>query len=543
MGTKNCPESPRQKMINMMYLVLTAMLALNVAAETLYAFKVVDESLMKTYLSFSDKNKVLVNDFSIQYDLNQERTEQWMNLAEEVHGESEDLISYIVDLKVLLAEASGALVKEPGKKLNPLYPLIITNEGDTIVLSKQDDLHASPQVMLTEGKGKELQDKVNLYRDKLIQIVNAHPQVTENLNSALDINDPERDEMSGSTINYRTWVQQNFESTPVIASIALLSKLQIDVRNAESAVLRHLYNQIDAESFKFTGLSAKVMPEASYIFQGQEYRARIFLSAEDSTQALEVYMDGSERPLPIDGNEAVFSITPTNTGEHKYSGHIRYRTPGGEGYGTKPFEMNFRVAAPAVTIAATRMNVLYRDLKNPVSVSVPGVPSANLEAYCTNGNMYKDGDNWIIEPAELDNLGEQTKVIVNANFNGEIKKMGEQTYRVMRVPEPRATVAGLSSGGIDREILRVQRAVMARLDDFYFDLRFEVTAFDMTVPAGGGMITTIPSNSFNFTDEQRRLLNNLGAGDRVSFENIRAKIEGGGPETERQLAPIILTVQ
>ncbi len=543
MGSKNCPESPRQKMINMMYLVLTAMLALNVAAETLYAFKVVDESLMKTYLSFSDKNRALVNDFKIQYDINQDRVERWMNLADEVHHESEEIIRYIVDLKVLLSETAGANIKDPTRTPNSLYPLILTNENDTLVLNKQDDLHAAPQIMLTEGKGAELQEKVIVYRDRLIEIANHHPQIIENLTSALDISDPDREERASSSMNYRTWVQQNFESTPVVAAITLLSKLQIDVRNAESATLRHLYNQIDAEAFKFTGLSAKVMPEASYIFQGQEYKARIFLSAEDTTQALEVFMDGSDRPLPVDGNEAIFAITPSQVGEHSYRGHIRYRTPDGEGFGTKPFDMNFRVAAPAVTIAPTSMNVLYRDLQNPISISVPGVPSENIEAYCTNGNMFREGNGWIIEPEELDNLGENTKVIVNANFNGERRQMGEMVFRVMRVPEPRATVAGLSTGRVVRETLRQQAGVMARLDDFYFDLRFEVVSFDLTVPAGGGTVTTVHSNSFQFTNQQTQLINNLGAGDRLSIENIRARIEGGGPETERQLSPVVLTVQ
>lgn len=542
MGTKNCPETPRQKMINMMYLVLTAMLALNVAAETLYAFKVVDESLMKTYLSFSDKNQSIIDDFQFQYDLNQDKVERWMGLAKNVHQQSDSLIHYIVGLKTDLAILAKAELKEPGEEPNPTFPLIVSNDNDTLILTKQDDLHASPQLMMTDGKGAELQEKVSEFKEYLYTVIDSNQQLINSLNSALDIADPEKKEITG-TMNYRTWVQQNFESSPVVASIALLSKLQIDVRNAESAVLRHLFNQIDAESFKFTGLSAKVIPEASYIFQGQEYKARIFLSAEDTTQALEVFMDGSKKALPVDGNEAIFSITPSEAGDYTYAGYIKYRTPDGENIGTKPFEFNFKVARPAVTIAATRMNVLYRSLLNPVSISVPGVPSDNLEAYCTNGKMYKQGDQWIIEPNELDNLGEKTKVIVTANFNGEKRQMGEMAYRVMRVPEPKATLAGMNTGKITRELLRVQQGIFARLEDFYFDLRFEVTSFDMTVPAGGGMITTLPSRSYQFSDEQRRILNNLGAGDRISIENIKARIEGGGPETERQLAPIILTIQ
>jgi gliding motility-associated protein GldM len=545
MGTKNCPESPRQKMINMMYLVLTAMLALNVAAETLYAFKIVDSSLIKTYLSFTDKNRSLLKDFDHAYENNQGKVERWHVLANQVHHKSDSLIRYIVDIKEELAMESGGVVVTKGDKINPKFPIITNNNNDSIMVKKQDDLNVSPQIMLTMGRGKELQDAVNAYKDYLKGVVGNHPQIIENLESSLDVNDPVRDEkLIDKSTNYRTWPQQNFESTPVIASLTLLSKLQIDVRNAESAVLRHLYYQIDASSYKFTGLKAKVIPDASYIFQGQEYKARIFLSAEDTTQNLEVFIDGQNRALPVEGNEAIFRITPNQVGEFKYSGNIRYRIPDSDDYGNRPFSFDFQVARPAVTISPTKMNVLYKDLQNPVSISVPGIPSNRLEPTCTNGRIFKSGDNWIIEPNDLDPLGERTKVIVYANLDGVRKQMGDMVFRVKRVPNPIATVDNLSSGTITRDRLRLQNGVFAKLADFDFDMEFEVTSFIMVVPTSGGMTNTLPSNSFRFTDEQRRLLNGLGTGDKVYFENIRAKILGGDVrDIDRQLPPISLTIQ
>lgn len=545
MGTKNCPETPRQKMINMMYLVLTAMLALNVAAETLYAFKIVDESLMQTYLSFTDKNKTLISDFEQAYDLNQSKVERWMNMANEVHQKSDSLVSYILETKEMLVYGAGAEVKDPEDELSEEFPYIISRKNDTIVLQRQDDLNISPEIMLTKGRGEDLQKKIQEYRAELIEVVNNNPSIVNNLESSLDVDDPERGEMKldNDELNSRSWVRRNFEATPVIASIALLSKLQIDVRNAESAVLRHLYNQIDASSFKFTGLSAKVIPEASYIFQGQEYKARIFLSAEDSTNDLTVYMDGRESPLPIEGNEAIFSIKPDQPGEYNYSGYIKYKNPDGEGEGIKPFEFKFEVAKPAVTISPTKMNVLYKDLQNPVSISVPGVPNSALQPVCTNGKMYQSGDSWIVEPAELDYEGLNTRVIVYADIQDEKRSMGEMVFRVKKVPDPKAMIARRATGSIPREMLRVQVGVFAVLEDFDFDLSFEVTSFDLSVPTSGGLTQTLHSNSYRFTNEQKQLLNSLGAGDKISIENIRAKIADDEQDDERQLSPIILTVQ
>ncbi|MBN2807336.1 MAG: gliding motility protein GldM [Prolixibacteraceae bacterium] len=544
MGTKNCPETPRQKMINMMYLVLTAMLALNVAAETLQAFKIVDSSLMKTYLSFSDKNETLITNFKSAYEINPGKVEKWMEMAYQVHAKSDSIVRYLIDTKEMLALMAKAQPKKPDEELTDEFPFIVTNNRDTLILESQDDLNASPVVMLTQERGAELQTLLNQFKQELIAMVD-DSSVINNLNSAIDVDDPDRNLLpgSGQSMNFRTWSQQNFEATPVIAAVTLISKLQIDVRNAESAVLRHLYNQIDAASFKFTGLKATVIPEASYIFQGQPYKARIFLSAEDSTQKLEVFVNGSTLPLKTEGNEAIYTFTPNEIGVFKYRGQIKYRNPDGDGYSYKDFEQEYQVARPAVTISPTKMNVLYKDLKNPIDIAVPGIPSDKLRPVVTNGTIYKEGDLWIIEPSDLDNLGERTKVIVNAELNGSQRPMGEMVFRVKRVPDPKATVAKMSSGAIPREQLRLQQIVSATLEDFDFDLSFEVTKFDMSVPTSGGLTTTLHSNSFRFTDEQKRLLNGLGAGDKVSFENIFAKIAGDKNDVERKLSPIILTVQ
>lgn len=546
MGTKHCPETPRQKMINMMYLVLTAMLALNVAAETLQAFKTVDKSLMKTYITFTDKNRTLLGDFRHEYDLNANKVEKWLQLANEVNAHADSLVSFITETKEMLAFGADGHIVEPGEEVTDEFPIILTRTRDSIILKRQDDLNVSPEIMLTKGRGKELQNKINEYKDYLIDIVKAYPSIIANLQSSLDVNDPTREDMKiekHESMNFRTWPQQNFEASPIIAVITLLSKLQIDVRNAESAVLRHLFNQIDAASFKFTGLKATVIPDASYIFQGQEYRARIFLSTEDSTQDIKVFMEGSNNSLPVERNEAIFRIKPSEARSYKYSGSIQYPTPDGEGFGTKPFSFEFQVAKPNATVSATKMNVIFKNLANPISISVPGVPHEKIKPVCTNGKMIQMGEEWVIEPDQLDYNGEKTKVIVYAELDGEKRIMAEQSYRVMKVPDPVAKVGGISSGDISRDHLRLQRMVSATLEDFYFDMKFNVTSFEMSVPGQGGMTTTLGSNSYNFTDEQKRLLNSLNTGDKVWIENIKAKIKDNAEDAERTLSPIILTVR
>src|SRR5574344_165081 len=311
MGTKNCPETPRQKMINMMYLVLTAMLALNVSKEVLNAFKVVDLSLMKTYNSFDKKNASLVSDFDFAYQQNQGKVGKWRDLAKEVQKKTDDLVNYIVETKEILAQKSGSYVKPADEEIGDEDAFIVGVKGDTIMIKSKEDLNSSPEVMLRLGRGKELQDKINQYKADIAVLVDNNPLIVNSLAQTLDV-----DDIGGS--NKKSWPVLNFDASPVIASLTLLSKLQIDVCNAESVVLRQLYNEIDASSFKFTGLKATVIPDASYVFQGQPYRARIFIAAEDTTQKLTVYMNGSSNPLPTEGNEAIYTVNANTPGTYTY---------------------------------------------------------------------------------------------------------------------------------------------------------------------------------------------------------------------------------
>lgn len=537
MSSKNCPETPRQKMINMMYLVLTAMLALNVASETLDAFKVVDASLFKTYLSFTDKNNTLIDDFKQAYDVNQVKVEKWYDLAKEVQSQSDSLIHFIIDVKEELALASGSHVKLPEEELRDEFPFIIINSGDTISLNHQDDLNTPPNIMIVKGRGKEIQKKVGEYKTYLESLVDKHPEIINNLEASLDVSDPKKKVKEGGS-----WVQQNFESIPLVASITLLSKLQIDVRNAESAVLRHLFNQIDAASFKFTGLRATVIPEASYVFQGQDYKARIFLSAEDTTQNLEVFVNGSTTPLKTEGNEAIYSFTANEPGEYTYKGQIKYRNPDGDGYNYATFEQAYQVAKPTATISATKMNVLFKGLDNPIDISVPGVPSNKIEPICTNGTIEKVGNSWIVKPEELDLNEEKTKIEVYAETGGQRQKMYEASYRVMRVPNPTANVSGLSSGEISKKRLDRQTIVSADMENFYFKLEYQVSGFALIVPKGS-YIKQLRSNSNAFTEEMKAAMSALDRGDKIIIEDIMAKRKGDTTGEVSKLNSIVLTIK
>jgi gliding motility-associated protein GldM len=243
-------------------------------------------------------------------------------------------------------------------------------------------------------------------------------------------------------------------------------------------VASNLYSQIDASSFKFNKLGAQVIAKSTYVLRGDVFEAQIFLAAEDSTQRPEILVNN--RPLEMAGGKGIYKVPAKEVGTFKWGGLIKYKTPEG-GYNTYPFEGQYQVGEPSVTISPTKMNVLYVGIPNPVSISVPGIPSENIEVTMTNGRIEKNGGDFLVYPSKTDNTGKATSISVVAKFGNERRPMGSMPFRVKEVPPPVATVGGKNGGNIKKEDFLVEDGIFAELKDFDFDLKFTITGFDITL--------------------------------------------------------------
>ena len=313
--------------------------------------------------------------------------------------------------------------------------------------------------------------------------------------------------------------------------------MQIDIQNAESNILSYLYSQIDASSFKFNKLGARVIAKSSYVLEGDVYRAEVFLAAEDTTQQPIVLVNN--KPLKIVDGKGIYEVPATSSGNFEWEGIIKYRTPEGA-YNTYKFTEEYQVSKPSVTISPTKMNVFYMGVPNPVSISVPGVPSENLEVSISNGRIEKNGKDYIVRPKAEDINGRNTKVSVNANFDGQKRFMGSMDFRVKQVPDPEATIAEKSSGVIRKEDLLAEDGIFAALKDFDFDLKFVVTQFDITFTGAGGYNNTWSSTSNRFTNDQRDQFRQLAPGSIIYIDNIFAHGDDG---TDRELSPISFKIR
>jgi gliding motility-associated protein GldM len=529
-------------MINMMYLVLTAMLALNVASEVLESFRIVDASLTQTLNNIKRKNDQIYGAFDAAYIANPAKVKDWKDKADQVNKKTSELINQIKDLKEQLVMASGGIplkeakAAEAGFILASSEPIIVNSKGDTILIKKEDDLNTPSEIMIQKKKANDLKNNINQYRDFLASFLEEGSTLRENIMKQLDTPDPRIDLSEGG--EKKTWESLHFESKPLIAVITLLSKMQIDIENAETNVISSLFSQIDAASFKFNRLGARILAKSTYVLEGDQFEAEIFLAAEDTTQQPEIFVGNTK--LSMRDGKGIYKANASQVGTFKWGGLIKYKNPEGN-INSYPFEGEYQVGRPSVTISPTKMNVMYLGIPNPIRVSVPGVASQNLEVSVNNGRIEKNGEEYFVYPSKLDALAKNTSISVIANMNGEKRQMGSMPFRVKEVPPPVATIGSKNGGNLKKEDLLAEDGIFAELKDFDFDLKFKITQFDVTFSGAGGYVKTYSSKDNKFTSDQREQFGKLTMGSFIYIDNIMAKGDDGQPA--RPLSPVSFKIR
>lgn len=500
-------ETPRQKMIGMMYLVLTAMLALNVSKEVLEAFVIVDHGLVQTTESFASKNSSIYNAMDLSFSQNAEKYGPWKEKTDEVKKLSNELYDFLNECKVEIVQVKGP-------------EAIVDGKVDLDAVKVKDDNNTPAQIMLVEKKGDALQEKIEEYREEMKRLVGDDPafealrqSIEDNLNT--DEYPPEK--AGDPAID---WVAHNFEHWPLAGVITLLSGMQANVRNVENDVLGYLSQQADAKDFKVNVIKPVILPNSNVVFQGQEYRASVFLAGYDSTKIPEVVLNTGET-LEVEDGAGIFSTTSSQIGEHPWGGVVKLDNDGE--LIEKNFTASYRVQPSSASISPTKMNVFYRGVANPVSITASGVQQNDIIARISAGKIEPTtpAGNYFVYPGPKET---QSTVRVFANIDGRETPMGEMDFRVKNLPTPIAVVEGLPKGSGSLSLSQVTRLqkVEALAEDFLFEVDFTVTSFVVSSVFSGGVSAVKPSNSENFTAEQKAIFRQLKPGSRVDIEDIKA---------------------
>ncbi len=540
-------ETPRQKMIGMMYLVLTALLALNVSKEAVEAFKLVDESLNQTTEINVERNTQVYADFEQKAATNPVKAGPWRNKANDVKNRANEMYDYIQAIKleiVRTAEGEGSDAIDGNQ-------IIVEN------IHRIDENNVPSQILIganMDGKAYDLHSALDDYREFLLGIIgNKNAKLVESIKKTLDTAD--KTDPGGEKVS---WEIHNFHTLPLIAVVTILSKLQGDIRNTEGLTLNYLYSQIEANDFKFNKLEPTVISTSNYVMKGGEYAAEVFIAATDTTQKPQVLignykevklpdgtktykMVGKYQILPVDKRgRGVYKVPASSVGEKQWGGLIRIKAPSGDTI-SFPFKEKYVVAAPNVVVSPTAMNVFYVGVDNPVDISVPGVGSDKISARMTNGIIKKGKTrnfrgSWIVRPKTP---GKPAQVRVSANINGKTVSFPPISFRVKRVPPPVAKVAGKTGGNISKSALAAQNVVLAEMENFDFDIKFRVTSFRMSVTLKGFTYDEI-SKSNRLTPKMKGYIQQMRRNSKVIFEDIKAV----GPDgVSRKLNSLVFTIQ
>ena len=535
----NVQLSPRQKMINMLYLVLTAILALNVSSEVLDAFKTVNDGIGNSNFSLQTKNSGFYSEFAQQFQHDSVRVDEAYSKAREVRELSMKFTSALEEYKKQMIAEAGGIDPETGK------------------IKRDDDINIPTRLFVeNDGKnGKALKKEIETTRQKLLGLLSADDRKEAEQSLSLKTDDAN---------DGKAWEVAKFNQVPVVAAVTLLTKYQNDMLSAEGHVVEKLYNSVYATTEKVDKLAAKIISPSSFILQGEAYKADVMVAAYSSTQNPEVFLgqftpavkrdergnlmeviSKSDMPplanpvkVDVDGGLGKIALTGNATGNKKYTGVVRVRSNATGEYKFFPFEGEYQVAPKVAVVSPTKMNVLYVGLDNPVDISVPGVSQSDVVAmFEGNGTLLKNPDGSYY--ARVSAVG-KTKIKVSARVGGKLLHIGEQKFRIKNVPNPLTTVDGiLQSGSANGKYVEDRNGVVATKNDFVYDtLKWKVLRYMVSIRKGIDLYRE-PNEGPVFSKKVKDLLKGIKKGDAVFIEQIKAK----GPDgKERDIPPLAFNI-
>jgi gliding motility-associated protein GldM len=500
------PKEPRQKMINLMYLVLTALLALNVSAEVIDAFKTVDTSLMKSNVNIETANVTLFKSFAAKKadPTTKANAELWGDKADQAKNLSKGMIDYIETLKMDLKVASGrrmVMNKETGKEEEEY---------------KLDDLNASSRLMDTEKKGKELDGKLKAYRTAMLNI-------DSSINSAFKSVFPV--EVSADGKDNTT---SSFRMMPTVAAITLLSKLQNNVKNAENQVVTFAHNKIGEVKVIYDKFAAIVGQSSNYVMPGEKVTITAGVGAFSTAAQPQISIGGTSVPVDADG-VAIKEFSVDGGGAKSVPVTVTFTKPDGTKE-TKSYDLKYTVGTPGgAAVMLDAMNVFYLGIDNPVTIGSPkGWDKTTVSM--SNGTISGSGSKRTVK---VNALGPAS---ITVNVEGSAPSKFD--FRVRRIPNPVFKV-GSGKARVPAVEFKNQQFCRADLgDDFLFNLKFTVVSATVYFSGANFPATQQGTISNGNLSGVKALIDRSGPGSSITFVNVKVQ----GPDGVRTIDEAAITL-
>jgi len=530
--------SPRQKMINMMYLVLMAMLALNVSKEVLVAFGRINESIQSTSTQLHSGTKLLYGGLASKTETNPQKYGPKNDIALAIKSETTKAIAVVDDIIQSLETSVGGRDPQTGEL--PWKEMDGSN-GDEILFPG-----GSPKA----GKGQLLTDAMTDYREKVVSIIDK----AKSTKGVMNISDEEYNKFVAdvketlSTEDYDDqqgtkipWVKHKFEHYPVASAIAFLTQMKADIRNVEFRIIRRI--AVKGEGTTVNQMVALPIPKSTTVMKGGKFEAQLRLAGYDTTAVPEMFIwktdktgnkIGEKMKIDVEGGAGIVKLPANSIGTQFWGGIIKVTNDEGK-VSEYPVSGEYSVTQPAVVVSAEKMNVLYRGVENPVSISVPGVSSGNISVSAPGARVRALG-NGRYSFNVTQTKGTKIKISVTAVMpDGSKQTFPGQEYRVKGLPRPEGTMAGKSEARLPKANIKVL-PVEASLKNFDFDLKLKVVSFTLKIP--GKPSIKVVGNKMN---AQAKSAIDKARGE-IYIRDIKAKIVGKSTYRIGRVSPITIQV-
>ncbi len=542
--------SPRQRMINMMYLVLTALLALNVSKEVLEAFAKMDNSIEYAYTDVNTSNKNQYQDFKNRAEKNPEKFQEWYTYALNVQRETKEILDSIQSVKTKIELLAGGKDKEG----------MLVKKDDKDLVKKL--LVKEPSEKGAHGYGAMLVNVRNKYKNFLLSLDSLNifigedgEEVKNRINLILSTDD--MDEDGDGPKSPVSWQHSQYNGHVPIAVMAFMAQMKLDVGSLEGEILELLQKKIGQSSITVNSQIGVVKAPKQTIMLGDSFRARVFIAGVDTNQlptfSLYKYDSKGNRlqsapydTLINDGSEGLYSTKPTKQGTYFFGGDIVIQSE--EGEKTYPFLQEYRVDAPLSVISPDKMNVIYTEVVNPLSISVPGYSSDELQLFSDFSGCkikrVKNGSYEAVIAKKQKGKNRQKTMSLFIKDKSTGKLVGEKvTFRIKNVPPPKPSIRKVfASGELTKQELGTAAGIRAKLENFDFELSFEITSFKYTYPTNTGSSKTIKIEGWKFTPELKGQFNGLKPGQTINFTEFEYKIKGSKEKPSKMYESLVITI-
>lgn len=514
--------SARQRMINLMYLVFIAMMAMNMSKEVLSAFGLMDAKFNESNVVATEKNEALLADLITKGEEKPQEFAMASNKAQQINTISVDFFNYLETLK-------RDLVKEGGYELDENGKLPFEAMDKTDILDEKwftGDRLSKP--------GAAVVERIDKYKKDVIAVLGTdvkYKKAIENFERRFDMTD-----VVNKDGKKQVWLKYHFQGFPAIASYTKLTAMQNDVKVTENNMFNLFLGNTLTEAVSLKNYKAIVLADKSAFFAGEKFQGKVVLGKYANVTPTKLSVQGQEIDLStaIDSTGAAnLDFNVGSLGDHEIEGNFTFLEDG------KPLEIpiigNYVVVPKPkeASVAADKMNVVYRGLENPLTISIPGVPSSEVNVSAVGIKKIGDGK-YMLTPGK----GKEVIVNVSANLDDGSKINDKKIFRIKGLPKPEGSIAGVSEGTLNKRDLTTSR-VIAGFADFAYDLKAVVTSFSVDVEGK----PTINVSGSRLNPEAKQAVSTSKRGATVAIRNIKIRVEGITGVAFKEASPIVIKLK